>query len=235
MTRPAIVGNKWVLTGAVMYLLEWVAIIPAGNTGPADPGSSKAEVLKLYQDHPKAVLFIATWCSLVLLGRVLIVTGVRDALRSIGHGSPLVDLAVGAMTVSVVVELLSVMSVATGQVLAVQGGHDDTVVMLDTLAGLAYACILPPLGLAVGLSAITMLRSRAFPIWIPAVGCLSGVLLVVGGVLGGPGYLEDGTARSLSGLATPGVPLFWLWMLSTGIYLVRRTPRTDVAELASLH
>ena len=224
MERPAIVGNRAVLAGAVLYLLEWVAIIPAGDSGPADAGTSRADVLKLYQDHPKAVLLITTWCAAVLLGRVLIVTGLRTALRSVGAATPLTDLAVAAMTLSVALELLSLVAVGTAQVLAVRGGQDDLVVALDTAAGLAFLAILPPLGTAVGLSAWSMLRSRAFATWIPAVGLVSGALLVLGGVLGGPGYLESGTLRDLGGVGMIGIPLFWVWMLATGVFLWRRTP-----------
>ena len=229
MNRPDIVGNKWVLTGAVVYLLEWVAIIPAGNSGPADPGSSKAEVLELYQDHPKAVLFIATWCSLVQLGRILIITGIRSAVRPTGDDTPVLDLAVVAMGVSVVMELLSIIAVATGQVLAVQG-QQDAVLVLDTMAGLAFACVLPPLGMSVALASYAMLRTRAFPLWIPASGCLSGAVLVAGGVASGPGYLTAGVARDIGGAAALGIPLFWLWMLSSGILLARRSPRTSSAK-----
>jgi hypothetical protein len=225
MERPAIVGNRLVLTGAVLYLLEWVAIIPAGDSGPADPGKSRAEVLKLYQDHPKAVLLITTWCSVVLLGRILIVTGLREALRSMSP-RPVLDLAVAAMAVSIALELLSLVFVGTAQVLAQQGGHDDTVVTLDTAAGVAWLCVFGPLGVSVGCAAWSMLRSRAFPAWIPWVGVVGGVLLVAGGVLGGPGYLEKGTLRDLSGFGMIGVPLFWVWMLASGIFLWRKASRS---------
>ncbi|MDP9181432.1 MAG: DUF4386 family protein [Actinomycetota bacterium] len=222
MERPAIVGNRWVLTGAVLYLLEWVAIIPAGDSGPADAGSSPAEVLKLYQDHPKAVLFITTWCSVVLLGRVLIVTGLRDALRSVGPTTPVLDLAVAAMAVSIAMELLSLVFVGTAQVLAQQGGHDDTIVTLDTLAAVAWLCVFGPLGVSVGCAAWSMLRARAFPSWIPWLGLAGGALLVAGAVIGGPGYLEEGALRNLNGIGMIGVPLFWLWMIASGVFLWRR-------------
>jgi hypothetical protein len=231
MTRPAIQGNRWVLIGAVLYLLEWVAIIPAGESGPADAGSSRDEVLALYQDHPKTVLFLTTWCSLVLLGRLLIVTGIRQSLRSRGAASPVSDLAVGAMTVSVAMELLSLVFVGTAQAFAQQAGQDSTVVILDTAAAIAWLCVFAPLGLSVGCAAWAMLASRAFPTWIPAVGLAGGLLLVVGGVAGGPGYLEDGGLRDLAGVGQGGVPLFWLWMLATGIYLWRRTAGTSHDEV----
>jgi hypothetical protein len=224
MERPAIVGNRWVLGGAVLYLLEWVAIIPAGDSGPADAGKSRVEVLKLYQDHPKAVLFITTWCAVVLLGRLLIVTGLRESLRTAAAASPLTDLSVGAMALSVAMELLSLVSVGTAQVLAVRGGQDDLVVALDTVAAIGWLCVFGPLGVSVGSAAWSSLRSGAFPAWIPWVGLASGVLLVGGSVLGGPGYLEEGTLRDLGGVAMLGVPLFWVWMLAAGVFLWRRTP-----------
>jgi hypothetical protein len=232
MTRPAIQGNRWVLVGAVLYLLEWVAIIPAGDSGPADPGSTREEVLALYQDHPQAVLVITTWCSLVLLGRVLIVSGIRQSLRSLGSAGPLTDLAVAAMAVSIALELLSLVCVGTAQAFATQSGQENLVVVFDTAAAIAWLCVFAPLGLSVGCAAWAMLSSQAFPTWIPAVGLASGVLLVVGGVVGGPGYLEDGALRDLAGVGMGGVPLFWLWMLATGIYLWRRTARTPDGEVS---
>lgn len=232
MTRPAIQGNRWVLLGAVLYLLEWVAIIPAGDSGPADAGSSREEVLALYRDHPKAVLFITTWCSLVLLGRVLIVSGIRRSLRSIGSADALTDLAVAAMAVSVALELLSVIAVGTAQVFALQAGQESLVVAFDTLAAIAWTCILAPLGLSVGCASWSMLSSGAFPLWIPAVGIAAGVLLAFAGVVSGPGYLEDGTLRDLGGIGMGGIPLFWVWMLATGIYLWRRTARTPDDEVS---
>jgi hypothetical protein len=230
--RPVIVGNRWVLTGAVLYLLEWVAIIPAGNSGPADPGKSRAEVLKLYQDHPKAVMLLVTWVSVVLLGRVLIITGIRAALRSVGASNALVDLAVFAMVASVALEVMSEVFVGAAQVLVHQGGPDDTVLTLDTLAGVCWRCIFGPLGLSVGIAAWSMLRSGAFPTWIPVVGVLGGLLLLVGGVLSGPGYLYSGAIRTVSDLALFGVPLFWAWMLAAGVFLWRRASAAPTEHAA---
>ena len=228
-TRTPITGNRLVLAGAVMYLLEWVAIIPAGNSGPADPGASRADTLKLYQDHPKAVLFIASWCALVLLGRVLIVAGIREALRSAGAATPLNDLAVGAMAVSVALELVSVVAVGAAQALAVRGDSEG-VLQLDAVAAVAWLCILPPLGLSVGLTAWSMLRCRAFATWIPVVGLVGGALIVLGGVLGGPGYVAEGGFRNVSGVGQAGIPLFWVWMIATGIVLWRRaSPAAEVS------
>jgi hypothetical protein len=233
MERPAIVGNKWVLIGAVLYLLEWVAIIPADPSGPADAGASRATVLGLYHHHPKAVLFLTTWISVVLLGRILIVTGLRAALRSVGVDSPLMDLAAFAMVASVAIELGSQVFIGAAQVLAQQGGHDDAVLTLDTLGGVAWRCIFGPLGLSVALAAWSMLQSRAFAAWICWVGLVGGFVLMVGGAFSGPGYLESGFSRGLGNAAMGAIPLFWIWMLATGVFLWRRVPSKTEDFLAN--
>jgi hypothetical protein len=105
--RPAINGNRLVLAGAVLYLLEWAAIIPAGDSGPSDPGAAAGKVLGLYTAHQTSVAFLATWLSVVLIGRVLIILGIRAALRSVVADTTLVLFAAAAMTLSVVFEIVS--------------------------------------------------------------------------------------------------------------------------------
>jgi hypothetical protein len=219
--RPAVVGNRLVLAGAVLYLLEWVAIIPAGDSGPSDPGLKSDKVLALYTAHPTAVAFLATWLSVVLIGRVLMILGIRTALQSVAADTTLVLFAAAAMTLSVVFEVVSESMVFAATVFA---GRSDTELVrtFDTVGGIAWTMVFGPLGLAVLLTAWSMLRSRAFPTWICAVGLLGGALGVMAGLAAGPSYLHEGIARTLNGVGQIGVPLFWLWMLATGIFLVRR-------------
>jgi hypothetical protein len=233
MERRQIQGNRWALVGAVLYLLEWAAILPAGSTGPADPGSSQQEVLALYQDHRSLVMFMVTWCSVVLLGRLLIMTGVRAALRPLDASAPLLDLAVAAMAVSVALELIMLALVGAAEAVAAHGGSADTVVTLDTAGGVAGLMLWGPLGLSLLAASWAMLTSRAFPTWIPAVGIAGGVLLSVGSVLGGPGYLHSGALRTLNGVGMGGTTLFWVWMLATGIYLWRRTPSSPRPKVSA--
>jgi hypothetical protein len=222
--RPAITGNRLVLAGAVLYLLEWVAIIPAGDSGPSEAGTRGDKVLALYTAHPTAVAFLATWLSVVLVGRVLIVLGIRDALRSIGANDTLPLFAAAAMTLSVAMELVSEALVGAAGVLAAQSGDPDVIRALDAAAGTTWDVVFGLLGVAVAVSAWAMLRSRAFPLWICAIGLVGGVLMMLVGVFAGPARLHEGIARSISTTAQVGVPLFWVWMLATGIFLLRRTP-----------
>ena len=223
--RPAVRGNWFVLAGAVLYLLEWAAIIPAGDSGPSDPGLKSEKVLALYTGHPTAVAFLAGWVSIVLIGRVLIILGIRSALRSVGEDDTLVLFAAAAMTLSVAMEVVSETAVAVATVLSARSGDPGLIRAFDTFGGLAFTMVFGPIGIAVATTAWVMLRSRAFPPWICVVGLVGGAFGILSGVSGAPGYLHDGTARTIFGVGQVGVPLFWLWMLATGIFLVRRIRR----------
>jgi hypothetical protein len=223
--RPEVSGNWYVLAGAVIYLLEWVAIIPAGESGPSEAGASSDEVLALYTAHHTAVAFLATWLSVVLVGRVLIVLGIRDALRNVGANDTLTLFAAAAMTLSIALELVSEALVGAANVLAAKSADPDVIRALDAAAGVTWDVVFGVLGVAVAVSAWAMLRSRAFPLWICAVGLVGGALMMLSGVFAGPARLHEGVARSISTTAQIGVPLFWLWMLATGIFLVRRIRR----------
>jgi hypothetical protein len=135
--------------------------------------------------------------------------------------------AAAAMTLSVTLEVVSEILVGAAGVLATRSGDPNMIRALDTVAGVAWDTVFGPLGLAVAVTAWVMLRSRAFPPWICIAGLVGGVLGVLAGVFGGPARLHEGVARSIVGIGQIGVPLFWLWMLATGIFLVRRIrPRT---------
>lgn len=226
MRRSEVVGNRVMLAGAVLYLLEFVAIIPVGNGGPADPGTNRQAIVAMYQAHPRAVGFLAGWLSLVLLGRVVLMLGLRAALRAAGRPSLIIDMAVLAMAASVILEVATYAVVAAAAAVASGGGSADMVVGLDAAASLLNRMIFAPIGVAVGLGALAMWWSGVFPRWIAGVGGLSGVLLVVAGLLSSPGYLHPGVLRDVGGAGEGiGVLLFWLWMLAGGIFLFRRAPR----------
>src|SRR4051794_27349682 len=168
--RPAITGNRLVLAGAVMYLLEWAAIFPAGDSGPSDPGTASNKVLGLYTAHPTAVTFLATWCSVVLLGRVLIILGIRAALRSVIGNDVLAGWGAAAMAISVAMEIVSVSLMGSAEVLAARSADPDLIRAFDVLGGFTWNMVFGPLGVAVAATAWAMLRSRAFPAWICVVG-----------------------------------------------------------------
>jgi len=89
------------LAGVGIYFLEWVGIaaFDIGNV-PASQGTNAAEILAQYAQHGTATALLAGWESLVLLGRILFVAGIRDGLRKSGAETLLADFAVLAMAAS---------------------------------------------------------------------------------------------------------------------------------------
>src|SRR2546423_15658274 len=86
--EPRLSGNRLALAGAVLYFLEWVAILGFGaGTAPTDPGTSPKDIVAEYSGHATAIALAAGWYSLVLPGRVLFVAGARAPLRRGAHSA----------------------------------------------------------------------------------------------------------------------------------------------------
>ena len=118
-----LVGNRLVLTGAVLYLLEWVAIIGGGIAVPLGPGTAQREVVDAYSGHANSIGWASGWFSVVLIGRIIFVVGLRAGLVASGRPQPLLDVAVAAMTAGVVLEVVTyaMTTAAAGPTRAISG------------------------------------------------------------------------------------------------------------------
>lgn len=208
-------GNRLALVGAILYLLEFAFIIPSG-VRPPPPGSGSAEIVAAYAAQPPSgIAFMFAGLSLALLGRIAFSAGVRNALRQTNETRALADFALGAMVVSVVLELaMFAVNLSTTQ-LAARGADTALVTALHETGrslGLAYG---PALAAAVLASSVAMLLSGEFPRWL-------GVL----GVLTGGFYIGIFFPTVLNSAFDPPVgPAFlaWVvWLLATGVILFRR-------------
>jgi hypothetical protein len=217
---PQLVGNRFVLAGAVMYLLEWIAIIGASVEAPNASDVSAAKVLDGYVDHQDALVWAAGFWSVVLLGRVLIVIGLRKGLVDSGRHHGLSDLAVVAMAVSVTIEVVTYGIVGGTAVVANHDGGADLVRALDSVAFTLNAMIFGPLGVAVVAASWAMLRSGLFSKYLCWVGLLGGALLAALG-------LAFTGAGSAADALQVGVPLFWIWMLWAGVVMWRQSPALE--------
>lgn len=223
--QDELVGNRLALTGAIVYLLEWVAIIAVGDSGPALPGTSRAETVQTYADNPGGQAFMASWFSLVLVGRIALAIGIRDAFRRSPRQLHLADLAVAAMVVSVILEIAAYAVAGGAGYLADQGADASAIVALDAAASWLNLVIFAPIGVFLAAMGWAMLRSGLFPAWMGWLGLGAGVVGMVGGVLNGPAY-GTGTLFDLTeGLTSVAAIAFWVWMIAVGIRLYRRTPR----------
>lgn len=232
--RRHLVGNRLALAGTVLYFLEWVVIPFLPATLPTDRlGHSPAATVADYAHHPGRVALVAGWFSVVLVGRVVFVAGLRSAFVGDERGRALADVALAAMALSVTIEVLAYGLVAAAAWLERSHASGSSVVALDAASSVTDELIFGPVGLSVIAASVAMLLSRLFPWWLTWLGLLGGLVLTVAGIIASSAQGATGTWHSI-GSALSGPPVFavWIWMIATSVILWRAAPRTAVATTA---
>lgn len=218
--RDRLIGNRWVLVGGILYLLEWVAIIWVGALGVADyvlRGADAADVLATYADHPDAMWAMAGWFAVVLLGRILVFVGLRAALSDSGWRHPLMDFAVATAAVSVTLEIGSY-GLAAGATTTAAGGEEGLTLAVDQAAAGLNLMIGGGLGVAIVCAVYTMWRSGLFSRWLNLAGAVAGAAIV------GAQLTVSPSLQALFDVLFVFPALFWVWMIWAGIVCWRRTP-----------
>jgi hypothetical protein len=224
-SRNQLVGNRIALVGAIMYFLEWVAIVAIPSVPTDKLGRDPGAIVAAY-GHPNAIGIAAGWFSVVLFGRVIFTIGLRDAFRGLRRERLFANIAVAAMALSVAIEAISFGITAAAAWVADAGGNQGAVVSLDAASEVVFQLVFGPIGVSVVAGSIAMIFSRLFPRWLGWVGVIGGSLLVVGGILGAGGLGASGTFHDVAGaFSSIPVPIVWIWMIATSIILFRATPR----------
>lgn len=223
--RDRLVGNRWVLVGAVLYLLEWVAIIWVGVVGVSEfvlRGAAPSDVLATYAAHPDAMWTMAGWFAVVLLGRILVFVGLRAALADSGVRDPLMDFAVAVAAVSVTLEI-GAYGLAAGATTTAELGEEGLTLAVDQAAVGLNLMIGGGLGVAIVSAVYVMWRSGMFSRWLNLVGALSGLAIVGAQLTVAP------SLQTLNDILMFFPLVFWVWMLWAGVVCWRRTPPARVA------
>ena len=228
-----LVGNRLALVGTVLYFLEWVGIgflpgsLPTNRLGH-DPAATIAD----YAHPPGTVAFVAGWFSVVLLGRIVFVAGLRKALSDSRHPHALADIALVVMAVSVTIEVLAYGFVAAGVWLEHAHASASSVVALDSAGSITDMLIFGPIGVSVVTAALAMRRSRLFASWLSWLGLLAGLLLAAGGIVASSAQGSTGAWHTIGNvLSGPPVLAAWIWMIATSVIIWRATPRAETAPI----
>ena len=223
-TREDLVGNRWMLVGGIVYLLEWVAIIGTGMVGLGSVvtrGASESDLLESYGGHVDSASFMAGWFAIVLLGRILVFVGLRRALADSGRAHPLMDLAVVASAVSVTLEIASY-GLAVAAADRAEAGDRQGMMLLDAAGTGLNLMIGGGLGVAIVCSAYAMSRSGMFPTALNVLGWVSGVAIVGAQLTVAPSW------QTVFDILYFFPLVFWVWMIWAGVVLWRRTPSRDL-------
>jgi hypothetical protein len=235
-SRALLVGNRLALVGALLYLSEWIAIAFLPAELPTDRlGEDPASIVAAYGEDVTRIALITGVFAFVLLGRVVFVAGLRDALRDAPRSRGLADVALVAMGVSVAIELVSLGLAAPAARIAEVGGDAGAIVALDAASSLLFALVVTPLGVSVLAASLAMLASGLFARWLCWFGIAAGAVVILGGIVTTGGLGRGGTLGDLADGAATGPPViaFWIWMLATSIVLYRARPRGVAAPAAS--
>lgn len=221
-----IVGNRLALTGAVLYLLEWVAIMGSGLVGVrtlgGEAGGSPQELLASYSGTVTGMALIAGWMAIVLAGQVLLIVGLLAGLEDSGRGHPLMEFAVVAMGISVALEVAGTAMYAGAAQLASESA--PVAVLAVDRAGTAVAnATFGAVGLSILCAAWCMSRSGLFPRVLNIFGYIGGAGIILLQLLTAPALLTWSIVANFS------ILFFWAWMIWAGILLWRHAKRRLVA------
>jgi len=214
--RPA-VGNRLALVGAIWYLLEWVAIAAFARVAPPPPGRA-ADVATYYSAQASSLMIASGLFALLEIGRIAFVAGLRSSLGQTAHIRGLVDLALGAMVLSVGLELAQYsLSAAAGQ-MASGGGDRVGIVSLAYASASIGLAVRPAVAVSAEAASIAQLLSGQFPKWLWILGLIVGAFGIV-----------SSTYTATTGMVGSGlglwVPAMWIWMVATGVILFRQAGR----------
>jgi hypothetical protein len=218
---PPPVGNRLALAGAIWYLLEIPVLFPFVSATAPSPVKA-AELVAYYSTQKTNLLIGAAGASVVLLGRIAFSAGARASLRRTAGVRALADLALGAMVLSVVMEIAMTTLFAAAGRMAAGGGEQGGIVALHYAADTIGFAVFPAIGVAVAATALSQIISGEFPRWLGWLGLVDGVIGIA------TSAFAVATAQNLvEGSSFLGAWLFgfWIWMIATGIVLFRRTGR----------
>ena len=223
-TKATVVGNRLVLAGSVLYLLEWVAIAVAHVDAPLGADVSATHVASAYSGSAETWGWAAGWFSIVLLGRVLIMTGLRATLTESGRPQRIMDFAVAVMAVSVAIEITTYAVVAGGAWYLDNGGSVAAVRGMDAAMFGLGKMVFGTAGVSVICAAAAMWASGLFSRVLCTIGLVGGVGMAVSALaFAAPKF--NGFNDTLSS----GALLFWIWMLWAGVVCWRAAPRKEAS------
>ena len=217
--RERVVGATAIALAASVAIQNAV-VVWAGTPGYGDPIE---EVLAFHAEHRGAVAIAVGLEALNLPLLLGFVTGLHGLVaRRGGAGADWSRLAVAAgATLSAVFALYSVLWIGVVLSAGELAEPSPAFELVWQLHAAAFALALPALGTTFIGAALAAHTSRLTPPWQRLLGVAGGGLLLAAGAA--PLAIADGSALLFVGL--PGLAAWLVWLLATGVRLVRSNSR----------
>jgi len=233
-TTPPRIGfaqGRTVGAAAIGFALLWVMenVLFAVTAAPSYSAPIE-EVLTYYAANRDTVAVISGLVALYLPLLLVFVTGLYGLVeRRGGAGADWSRLAMAAgATLSAIFVLFNVTQI--GLALSA-GGLDEptpTFELVWRIHAAAFALALPMIGTTCIGVALAAHASELTPAWQRLLGLVGGSLLLTAGL--GNLTIADGSALIFVGLL--GFAAWIVWLLATGVRLIRSRPRSGNAEVA---
>jgi hypothetical protein len=212
--------NRLALVGVVVYLMEFIFIIPFFRE-PPEAGMPASEIAAFYAANRTDILTYVAGVSAAILGVLLFATALRSVLRQVGGGSTapiLADFALACAVVAIAVETVGMVLEGIAANMATYG-EDGLATVAAALHGAGFDVATMPWAVFVLAASLAMVLTAVLPRWIGWVGLVSAV-----GYGSGTVFLAYDPDSALGLVQVAGWLLMIVWMLATGIVLFRRAP-----------
>lgn len=213
--------NRLALVGVVLYLMEFLFIIPFYKEPPRE-GASTGEIAAFYAANRTDILAYVAGVSAAILGVVLFAAALRSVLRQAGGGPAadiLADFALACAAVAIALETAGMVIEGMAANIATYG-ENPPVAVAAALQGAGEDIFTVPRVAFVFAASLAMLLTRILPRWIGPTGLVAAVAYGLGSLL--LVYYPD---SALGLVQFGGWLLIIVWMLATGIVLFRRARR----------
>lgn len=208
------------LAGAILSLFEIVSMILLGArnvTAQPEIGSLPAALLPSFEGNETVLATVTGWLSLILIGRILMIIGLKNALANSGRTHPIMEFAVAMTIINVVLEVLTYALFATAAQLGAR--YPEGMVVMSWAAGALDRLFLGALGVSILCSAWAALRSELFPKFLPILGMVGGVPVALSAMFMAPSLTNIYEALLI------GSPVAMIWVIWTGILVWRKAPK----------
>lgn len=206
--------------------MEIPVLFPFASATAPSPATTAA-LVAYYSGQKTNLLIAAAGASVVLLGRIAFSAGARASLHRTPGIRALADLALGCMTLSVVMEIaMAVLFAAAGR-MAAASGDGAGVAALHYAGETVGSVVFPALAVAVAATALAQVISSQFPRWLAWLGLVAGMVGIATSA-----YAVVAAQNLVQSPLGFWIVAFWVWMIATGVVLFRRAGHPPAAAMS---
>lgn len=206
--------ERWAPLSGIVFVCLTIPTLFMPAKSPPGADDPPAQWVAFVQDHRSAYLAAMCFSGLAVVAFIVYLATVATRLRAAGQELlALIALGAGLITAAIWYVWLSFEGV-----LAWTSANQLSPAVVKTLLAAADFAFPFPIAALVAATSIAALCSAIWPKWLSWVGVVGGVWLLVGGL----SMARHGFFSPTSGARLTGWGFFFLWVLVTSVFLLRK-------------